>query len=437
MTTPDDKNTADPALLHELGRTTPRLAKWVIVVTTALIGGGVFWSASTNVPGLARATGELTAQGPLRRVEHLEGGVVGHIPVAEGEIVQAGETIVVFSPTDLDLEISRIEERLRAARSHRTRLDALLSDLPADPTSTSSPLVASEEELQLQRAQVDLRYERRRAAADIIKERAATIRTMVAVEEAIGVRVDLAERRHDRARTLFERGAISRDRLQEAEDVLNTIRGEQLTAAANLAATRGRHADAERAYSELILSEREADLAALQEVIAEVSELETTLADLAHRRERLTLRAPVDGLVQSLAVSVPGEVVEPGGAVATILPTGVDLIAEIRMAPRDIGSISVGDDVAVSVTSFDRKRYGQVEGAVASISPTSVREDGEAPHYRVSVRLARQSIGRDGDAKPLRAGMMVQAEIVTNPRTVAEYLIKPLETTLSAALRER
>ena len=236
---------------------------------------------------------------------------------------------------------------------------------------------------------------------------------------------------------LFENGSIPKTRVVESEDFLETMLSEQLTAEANVAAARSRQAEATRSLEDLILTEREGDLAELRKTLREAEEVAIAIKDLEARRAALQIRAPVAGIVQSQAVSVPGEVLEPGGLIAEILPTNVDLIAEVRLTTRDIGSVEVGDKVALTVTSYDQKQFGRISGKVASLSPSSVTERDGPPYYKATVSLDAQHVGAGAGSRPLRSGMVVQAEIVIASRTIAQYMFKPLDRTISNAMREQ
>ncbi|MEE3098289.1 MAG: HlyD family efflux transporter periplasmic adaptor subunit, partial [Pseudomonadota bacterium] len=194
---------------------------------------------------------------------------------------------------------------------------------------------------------------------------------------------------------------------------------------------------AARAALELALAARETWLAELTAAEEAWGLAQEALADNAARAARLVLRAPVAGQVQALRVRAPGEVIEPGGAVADILPTEMRLAAEVRLSPLDIGHVAPGDPVQLKLTTFDEKRFGAVAGRVEAIAPTSSEDETGRTYFRVAVALDGQTIGQGGFERPLRAGMEARAEIETDRRSVLTYLLKPVERTLDQSFRER
>jgi membrane fusion protein len=46
--------------------------------------------------------------------------------------------------------------------------------------------------------------------------------------------------------------------------------------------------------------------------------------------------------------------------------------------------------------------------------------------YRIRVKLDQQSVQAYGEGKPLRSGMAVDARVVLDERTIAEWALEPL-----------
>ena len=99
----------------------------------------------------------------------------------------------------------------------------------------------------------------------------------------------------------------------------------------------------------------------------------------AQRRTSLQdLTAPVDGVVQQLAVHTVGGVVTPAQPLAVIVPTGSQLEIEATLANDDVGFVHEGQDVEIKVHTFNFTRYGLLHGRVLSVSSDAVQRDGGA-----------------------------------------------------------
>lgn len=108
----------------------------------------------------------------------------------------------------------------------------------------------------------------------------------------------------------------------------------------------------------------------------------------AEQRTKLQrLTAPVDGVVQQLAVHTVGDVVTPAQALAIVVPTQPPLEIEAKVSNRDIGFVHAGQKVEIKVDTFNFTRYGLLHGEVISLSSDAITRDTQPT----------RSNGRNGD----------------------------------------
>jgi membrane fusion protein len=147
------------------------------------------------------------------------------------------------------------------------------------------------------------------------------------------------------------------------------------------------------------------------------------------------LRSPVDGIV-SAAILQPGEAVSAGQTLLTILPDGSHMEAQFLVPSRAIGLMRAGDAMALRYRAYPYQRFGQFVGHVTGISRTSLSKaeanalgnDGQDPEamYRVQVALAAESIQVYGKAETFLPGMMVDADVLVERRSLFEWVFEPL-----------
>jgi len=53
-----------------------------------------------------------------------------------------------------------------------------------------------------------------------------------------------------------------------------------------------------------------------------------------------------------------GQIIQPGALLMQIVPDDVPLEVEVRIQPRDIGYVKVGQKVNMRVSSYDYTRFG-------------------------------------------------------------------------------
>jgi hemolysin D len=175
----------------------------------------------------------------------------------------------------------------------------------------------------------------------------------------------------------------------------------------------------------------------------------------AEQRTKLqALTAPVDGVVQQLAVHTIGGVVTPAQALLVVVPSDSHLEVEAMLSNRDIGFVHPGQDVEVKVDTFPFTRYGLIHGRVVSVSQDAITRDkpaekapsldntssepkGQELVYSARISLDRTQMQVEENLVNLSAGMAVTVEIKTGSRAVITYLLSPLLRYKQESLRER
>jgi hemolysin D len=179
----------------------------------------------------------------------------------------------------------------------------------------------------------------------------------------------------------------------------------------------------------------------------------------AERRTSLQkLTAPVEGVVQQLAIHTIGGVVTPAQALMLIVPAETRLEIEAMISNRDIGFVEVGQDAAIKVDTFNFTRYGLLHGKVLTVSHDAITRDkpqerlvdkpqgaetsssepkGQELIYAARVSLDRTQMEVEDKRVNLSPGMAVTVEIKTGSRSIISYLLSPLIRYKHESLRER
>ena len=169
----------------------------------------------------------------------------------------------------------------------------------------------------------------------------------------------------------------------------------------------------------------------VDQLARQLSELQESLAGVEAKRETI-IKAPVSGTVTNIAV-VKGQSVPADTPLATVLPRGSGLHAELLVPSRAIGFIQKGQKVVLRYEAFPYERFGQYRGTVTEVSgnvwspgdrigPLTAKE----PVYRVDVKLERQSVSALGNEVALKPGMLLNADILLERRTLLEWLFEPV-----------
>jgi hemolysin D len=448
-----------PAAL-EIAETPPSpVGRAVGATIIAIFCVALSWATFGKVDIVASAEGKIVPSGRTKLIQPFETGVVRAIHVHDGQRVKAGETLIELDPTMTTAEQGHLKGDLIAAQLDVARLKAGLSD--DDPlVAFHPPEGATAAQIEMHRQFLISETSAQRAKLSELDRQASQ---KEAERQTVGANIDKLQatipplqERVDTRKYLSDKGLGSKlvylteyqDLVSQQQDLLiqQSKMKEADAALATLKETRDRTAAEFRrtSYDDLAKAEQKAAGIA-QDVIK-----------AARRTSLQELTAPVDGVVQQLAVHTVGGVVTPAQPLAVIVPTASQLEIEATLANDDVGFVHEGQDVEIKVHTFNFTRYGLLHGRVLSVSSDAVQRDGgeERPRgqdavkeggqqqgqdlvYVARISLDRRQMNADGRTVDLGPGMAVTAEVKTGSRRIIGYLLSPLSRYEHDVLRER
>jgi hemolysin D len=420
------------------------------------------WTAWATVDIVATAPGKIIPSGRTKVIQPFETGVVRAIHVRDGQTVRAGEALIELDPTMSGAELQHIKSDLLAAQLDIARYRAALAgheDPFQDfkpPNGTTAELIemhrlhlasqTAEQDAKL--AELDRQLSQKEAERDTIAAGVGKLEaTIPLLQERVEVRKylyskelgtkiiylselqDLVAQQHD--------VLVQKSRIREAEAAVAVLREARVKVAAEYRRT---------VFDELAKAEQKAAGFA-QDVVK------------GQERTRLQLlTAPVDGVVQQLAVHTVGGVVTPAQSLAVLVPVDSHLEIEAMLSNRDIGFVSAGQEVEIKVDTFTFTRYGLLHGRVLSVSQDAITRDksqeksteqargvetstseprGQELVYSARVSLDRTQMQIEEKLVNLSPGMAVTVEVKTGSRRIISYLLSPLVRYKQEVLRER
>lgn len=334
-------------------------------------------------------------------------GVVNRIKVTEGQWVSEGQSLAVVmvpraTPAGGDTLAAlsqRFEERREGLHSS---LDAQQQQLRAQAEGLTKQLAATRNELTQIEAEVVTRERQARIARETL----------------------------ERLRQLEGGQYVSVLQIKQQESAVLEYAGQAQTLQRQAIGARRTIAQLEQALGELPAQ----TLAVDADFKRNFAQLEQERVEI-EARGALVVSAPVNGLVATQVVK-PGQAVQAGQALLSLLPGDGKLEAELLVPSRAIGFIEPGDRVLLRYQAYPYQKFGHHVGEVARISRSAltagelgtlagnVRQD--EPVYRVTVALARQSVTAFGQSEPLRPGMLLDADILGDKRKLIEWIFEPL-----------
>ncbi len=413
-----------------------RLVTWLVVVFFAL---ALAWGIQARTDIVVSARGEIVPAGHVKQVQAAVRGVIHAIHVRDGQAVSRGDVLLELDGTSTTAERQSLSASVLRLRLAEQRLRAELGEKLVIGEGIDAPIELVE--MARTRHQANQRAFAERVARHAAHVDAASAALAVAERQADGLalRIEQARRTRDDRRVQVERGLVPRQQLVDAGYALASLVEEAKVLRERIRAEEIALAAAREALNEARSSHRSDLLGQLSAAGDERARLEQALVVADDRLGRQTLRAPVDGTVQELAVTTVGGVLEVGDPVAVIVPAnaGVELLVRIRN--QDIGFVTPQQPVRVKVDAFEFTRYGTIDGALDWVGADAIVDRHEGPVYPARIALAETRLGNRVGERQARvsAGMQATADIVIGQRRLIEFALAPILRYRDESLRER
>src|SRR5205085_6013688 len=160
--------------------------------------------------------------------------------------------------------------------------------------------------------------------------------------------------------------------------------------------------------------------------------LQSEITSVEESLRHTTISAPFGGTITTLSVRSPGTVLEAGQTVATIAPSASKLVVEAQVPNKDIAFIEQGLPVELKFDAFPFQDYGTIEGTVSDIAPDAQTDKEAGSFYKITIAPRQTSINAKGKSVPLRPGLALTAEIVTERKSILSLLFEPFRKLRSA-----
>ena len=374
-------------------------------LAAALVAGLLGLAAFTDYAPLYRVPAFVDTVGGLVRVRSpAEGLTVLRMLVADGATVQRGEALAVLANDNF-----RSDGRSQSA--------ALQASVAHELSAIERELAAAREEAQAQHALIDKRL------AGLRDERASVLAD---IESGLRL-LDSLREQSDQVAAVAAQGYATR--LQAAQK-----RDEVTMQATRVASSRATLARIERDLQLAQVERRVIDtrLAGVRENRQRSrAELDRLVLGAEAEAERV-IHAPEAGTVSSALIS-RGQSLALGQALFTIRPHGQPWILRLLVPARAAAAVRPGMAVNFALRAYPQEKFGQFSARVDSVSdapamPLDARQDepGGDPVFTVVASLPAPLRQPDGSVLTLKAGMVADALVPIEHRTVLEWMFEPL-----------
>lgn len=433
------------------------------------VAAALIWCWFGRLDVYATARGKIEPAGHAKIVGALDPGKVALIAANEGRTVQAGDVLIALDTSEPEAEFASATQAMVAAKAEALRRQAVLAvaatgdwskpflvdwpnDIPAAMRSREEHVMQGDlQEVSAKLANLAAQKVEKEAAVKQLNDSIdAENKLMVTLKDRVALRQALIDKDVGTKTLLYD--AIQSQQQEEAQLAGDIGKRDQALAAVKSVDTQITETTTSFVSDQtrqMATARRLSDEKGADAVKAKV------------RIDRMTMRAPVDGVVQSLAVTTIGQVVTTGQELMSIVPSDAPPQIIAYVTNDDIGFVTPGDQAVVKIDSFPFTRYGTIEARVDEIARDAIPSDtanqrltdptkGDSrqsltPTARPTTDLvfearltpSARAIEINGREVPLSPGMTVTVEIKTGSRRILEYLFSPLVEVAGKAMRER
>lgn len=351
--------------------------------------------------------GELIPEGGTTQIQTAQSGLIKSRSVIEGQKVNAGDILFLLSSDRRNQKNLALQESIdNTLRNKRNSLVAAIK-------TTES--IHSHEMEALRNNATTLKRERENLDEQI----SLAVRKM-----------DLSEKSVERYKGLVEQGYIAQEQYELKQEELLEQRIRLKDLERNRADVDHRYTTIVRDISSIPLTQ----LNVREELSRNLQTIDQELVENEAKYEVVVV-APSSGIITAIRGEV-GQTAKSDEVLAAIIPLESKFQARLYIPSRAIGFIRKGASVGIRYQSFPYQKFGQAGGKVLDISEAPLLPD-EVPSlanvepnkesmYRVTIELERQYIKAYGEPVSLRAGMLLEADVMVDRRKLYEWIVEPI-----------
>ncbi len=410
-----------------------------------LVGGFGGWAVMANISGAIVSSGRVAVDSNRQVVQHPDGGVVQEIMVREGDRVSDGDVLIRLDPARLRSEyeilLGQIQEiSARSARLEAERDGADVIEFPADLRQAAA---TDDDIADIVAGQINL-WDARRTSLERETEQLARRKDQIASQvEGIGAQQLALDRQLgfireelEAQQSLLERGLAQAPRVLALQRDEAQLLGQVGEFTATVAELEGRATEIDLEILKLESRVREEAITELRDLQFRQIELSEQFNAVSERLSRLSITAPVDGVVYDMQVFAERSVIRPADPVLFLVPQDRPLVIQTQVDPIHIDQVYPGQDVTLRLPSFDARTTPEMFGSIVRVSPDAFTDEATGQTYYQAEVLPNEGELDKLQGQVMLPGMPVEAYLRTEDRSPLAYLVKPLTDYFNRAFRE-
>ena len=399
----------------------------------------VIWSSFSFVDKTVATRGKFTNTAPNIEIQSTGSSFIEELNLDRGQHVKKGETIAKLDGTVVNANLKIVKDKINAVKNKILRLEI-------QKKSILNETLEKDSYGQLDKINADIlnnhfdeyMIKMKTFSSDLLridKEIDSMSKDQKLLRDQLQIKIKIEEGK----KNLFEKNVGSLiDTLNSTDQRISMSRQLQ-SIVSNIEKQKMQKitiADQIKSFVTEKLTGIAEELSSLNDQLLQQNE---ELIKNELEKSNLHIKSPVEGIVLNLPTVTVGSLLNKGESIVTLVRTGLPLVLEIDIDPKDASDVFTGDPVSIKVDALPFQQFGDIEGTLVYVSDDTVEESlqGESgAFYRGRVDVEDSEILGLPEDFDLTPGMLASADLKVGKRRLITYFTNPILRSLSSAMRE-
>ena len=399
----------------------------------------VLWSSFSFVDKTVSARGKFTNTAPNIEIQSTGSSIIEELNLERGQFINKGETVAKLDGTVVNANLKITRDKIFAVKNKILRLELqkksiLNKSLNKD---SSGQLDLINEEI-LNKHFDEFMIKMKTFSSDLLLLETEIV-SMSADKELIRDQLDIKIKIEEGKKKLFEKNVGSLMDTLSSTDQRISVKRQLLSTTGSIEKLKSQKTSIVDQRSSYLTGELVGIAQELSSFNDQLLQLNEELIKNELERSNLFVKSPVEGVVLNLPTVTIGSLINKGDPIVTLVRTGLPLVLEIDVDPKDASDLYNGNPVSVKIDALPFQQFGDLAGTLIFISDDTVQESlqGESgAFYRGRVNVEDSELMGLPEEFDLTPGMLATADLKVGKRRLITYFTNPILKSLSSAMRE-
>jgi len=399
----------------------------------------VLWSSFSFVDKTVSARGKFTNTAPNIEIQSTGSSIIEELNLERGQFIKKGETVAILDGTVVNANLKITRDKIYAVKNKILRLELQKNSILKKSLNkgSSGQLDLINEEI-LNRHFDEFVIKMKTFSSDLLLLETEIV-SMSADKKLIRDQLDIKIKIEEGKKKLFEKNVGSLMEILSSTDQRISVKRQLLSTTGSIEKLKSQKTSiVDQRYSYLTgeLVGIAQELSSFNDQLLQLNE---ELIKNELERSNLFVKSPVDGVVLNLPTVTVGSIINKGDPIITLVRSGLPLVLEIDVDPKDASDLYNGNPVSVKIDALPFQQFGDLAGTLIYISDDTVQESlqGESgAFYRGRVNVEDSEIMGLPEEFDLTPGMLATADLKVGKRRLITYFTNPILKSLSSAMRE-